>query len=181
MSVYDIQLAIIDSLSHNSSPEGYGRCYDSYASSMSEGLNSLNKLSCSSNKLPRDLTAYALVCGDRISIVAINKAKGGSLNHSRIIHSSHAKDIVKPKSLVVKLSQWGAWLRSELDSCINSRDRYTKINNIISNPLFLIACYEIIKGKPGNMTPGADIKQLTQDGINKDWLYQTALELKSGK
>lgn len=103
-SVYDIQLAVIDSLSYNGTPEGYGRCYDSYASSMSEGLNSFkddNETCCcsSSNKSPRDRTAYAKVCGDRISIVATNKAKGGSLIHSCPIHSSHTKDLVEPKKV----------------------------------------------------------------------------------
>nr|YP_010119116.1 reverse transcriptase domain-containing protein [Erysiphe necator]QQY98176.1 reverse transcriptase domain-containing protein [Erysiphe necator] len=184
-SVYDIQLAVIDSLSYNGTSEGYGRCYDSYVSSMSEGLNSFkddNETSCccsSSNRSPRDRTAYALVCGDRISIVATNKAKGGSLIHSRPIHSSHTKDLVEPKSKVRKAISVGAWIRGELDS--SRRGKYTKIHNIISNPLFLIACYEIIKGKPGNMTPGADIKQLTLDGISKEWFYKTADELKNGK
>jgi hypothetical protein len=113
-SVYDIQLAVIDSLSYNGTPEGYGRCYDSYASSMSEGLNSFkddNETSCccsSSNKSPRDRTAYAKVCGDRISIVATNKAKGGSLIHSCPIHSSHTKDLVEPKSKVRKAISVGA-------------------------------------------------------------------------
>lgn len=72
----------------------------------------------------------------------------------------------------------------------------------MSNPLFLIACYEIIKGKPGNMTPGAYSKQLTLplplsprrnrgkiagglggggDGISKEWFYKIADELKKGK
>ena len=31
------------------------------------------------------------------------------------------------------------------------------------------------------MTPGADIEQLTLDGISKEWFYKTADELKSGK
>ena len=95
MSVYDIQLAIIDSLSYNGTPEGYGRCYGSNASNMSEGLNSfkddkwgMGRCRSSSNRSPRDLTAYAEVCGDRTFIVATKKAKGGSLIHSRHIHSS---------------------------------------------------------------------------------------------
>lgn len=115
-SVYDVQLAVIDSLSYNGTPEGYGRCYDSYASSMSEGLNSFfiqdanETFRCcsSSSRSPRDRTAYAKVCGDRISIVATNKAKGGSLIHSRPIHSSHTKDLVEPKSKVRKAISVGA-------------------------------------------------------------------------
>lgn len=31
------------------------------------------------------------------------------------------------------------------------------------------------------MTPGADIEQLTLDGISKEWFYKVADELKSGK
>lgn len=114
MSVYDIQLAIIDSLSYNGTPEGYGRGYDSYASNMSEGLNSfkddngMGRCRSSSNRSPRDLTAYAQVCGDRTFVVATNKAKGGSLIHSRHIHSSHIKDVAEPKSKVRKAISVGA-------------------------------------------------------------------------
>lgn len=31
------------------------------------------------------------------------------------------------------------------------------------------------------MTPGADIEQLTLDGISKEWFYKIADELRSGK
>lgn len=42
--------------------------------------------------------------------------------------------------------------------------KYNKIIQLISDPFFLVACYEEIKGKPGNMTRG--IKKETLDGIS---------------
>jgi hypothetical protein len=38
------------------------------------------------------------------------------------------------------------------------------IKQILSDPYFLIACYEEIKGKPGNTTRG--VGKTTLDGIN---------------
>lgn len=43
---------------------------------------------------------------------------------------------------------------------------YVKVIRILSDPMFLIACYELIRGNPGNMTPGADISKITLDGID---------------
>jgi len=56
--------------------------------------------------------------------------------------------------------------------------RYFRIMDIITNPTFLINCYELIKGRPGNMTPGTD--RTTLDGINLDYFIKLSLELKSG-
>ena len=42
--------------------------------------------------------------------------------------------------------------------------KYYKIINRIADPHFLVACYEEIKSKPGNMTRGTDKTML--DGIN---------------
>ena len=176
MSVYDIQLAIADSLSFNGSPEGYGRWYASYTSKVSEGLNSLTNDLIRS---PRDQTAYVITRGDGTSIVA-NKAKGGSLGFSRLLHSSHNKDLSKPK-LVRKDISVGAWLRRELDENTNVRNKFTKVIKILANPLYLVACYEIIKGKPGNMTPGSDINKMTLDGISNQWFLDTAEMIAKGQ
>lgn len=43
-------------------------------------------------------------------------------------------------------------------------EKYNKIIQLISDPYFLYACYEQIKGKPGNMTRG--INKQTLDGLN---------------
>jgi len=49
------------------------------------------------------------------------------------------------------------WLREQLKSIIsaNKQDsRYNGLIHIISNTDYLIACYYMIKGKPGNMSKG---------------------------
>jgi len=50
---------------------------------------------------------------------------------------------------------------------------------IISSIETLITAYEIIKSKPGNMTPGAD--KLTLDSISLKYLTKVSSELKEGK
>lgn len=46
----------------------------------------------------------------------------------------------------------------------NESKKYNGIINILSDPLFLQACYLEIKSKPGNMSRG--ITSETLDGIN---------------
>lgn len=53
----------------------------------------------------------------------------------------------------------------KLDDLITPDMKYNNIvKNIISDPYFLIECYDTIRGKPGNMTRG--IEKTTLDGIN---------------
>ena len=55
----------------------------------------------------------------------------------------------------------------------------TKLIHILSDPEVLILAYEIIKSKPGNLTPGSD--STTLDNINLNWFTETAKILKAGK
>lgn len=55
---------------------------------------------------------------------------------------------------------------------------YYNLNKIIGDPFFLIACYENIKSKPGNMTKGID--NYTLDGLNGKWFIDLAKSLKDG-
>lgn len=55
---------------------------------------------------------------------------------------------------------------------------YYNLNQLLSDPYFLIACYENIKNKPGNMTKGID--HYTLDGIDGRWFIKTAQKLKDG-
>ena len=57
--------------------------------------------------------------------------------------------------------------------------KYNKVIQLLSDPFFLIACYEEIKGKPGNMTNGANKETL--DGLKWAWFEKIAIEIKSGK
>lgn len=58
-------------------------------------------------------------------------------------------------------------VQSKLGNYQNNKDTYGNgLIRIISESEFLIACYMLIKGNPGNMTKGID--NATLDGINLD-------------
>lgn len=57
---------------------------------------------------------------------------------------------------------------------------YNGLIRILTNPLFLQACYLEIKSKPGNMTPSGTNKD-TLDGIKLKWFENTASDLLSGR
>lgn len=65
---------------------------------------------------------------------------------------------------------------SEVKNTLNSKDVNMKV---ISNYKNLVAAYELIKSKPGNMTEGATKETL--DGMNQKYLEKIQAELKSGK
>lgn len=62
-----------------------------------------------------------------------------------------------------KSDSFAALVKKELQTYCNKQNVYNGLINIMKNPAFLVACYEEIKGKPGNMTKGS-IKG-TLDGI----------------
>lgn len=60
----------------------------------------------------------------------------------------------------------------------NDNNKYYNLLDILSDPFFLVACYEEIKGKKGNMTPGSD--KYTIDGLSWAWFVNTAESLRKG-
>jgi retron-type reverse transcriptase len=54
-----------------------------------------------------------------------------------------------------------------------------KLIHMIADPNTLLLAYELIKSKPGNMTPGTDNQTL--DGISKKWIKQASTELRARK
>ena len=50
---------------------------------------------------------------------------------------------------------------------------------MLANPLFLCACYNEIKSKPGNLSKGTS--EETLDGINMQWFEKTGQMIKSGE
>jgi len=57
-------------------------------------------------------------------------------------------------------------------------NKFYKLLDKLSDPFFLVACYEEIKGKKGNMTQGSD--NYTIDGLNWDWFVKTAVSIRKG-
>lgn len=54
-------------------------------------------------------------------------------------------------------------VQKELQLYKDRNDVYNGLINIVKRPEFLVACYEEIRGKPGNMTKG--ITKETLDGL----------------
>jgi hypothetical protein len=125
-----------------------------------KGLNSIALL--------RDLTAY-----DRIILVTrgrslhtrgraeklLQDSKGDSLNQevqaARVLKNKKASNLTSSK--VRKTGKSDALVtlvQKELLLYKDGRDNYNGLINILKNPEFLVACYENIRGKPGNMTKG---------------------------
>lgn len=67
----------------------------------------------------------------------------------------------------------------EINKYMNKDLKYNGLINIIADPIFLWACYDAIKSKPGNMSQG--ITHETLDGIKGKWFQKTSQDLKSGK
>ena len=61
----------------------------------------------------------------------------------------------------------------------NTKHFNNKLIHIISDPETLILAYEIIKSKPGNLSPSSDSSTL--DSINLNWFTETGKLLKAGK
>ena len=83
-----------------------------------------------------------------------------------------------PLRKTVKKISLDTLVKKDLQSYINKRGQYNGLINLLSKPEFLIACYEEIKGKPGNMTRGTT--DITLDGISSKWFEKIGGKLKDG-
>ena len=68
--------------------------------------------------------------------------------------------------------------KKELLLCRDRRGAYNGLINILKKPEYLVACYEEIKGRPGNMTRGS--KKETLDGLDMKWIEKLGSELSKG-
>jgi group II intron reverse transcriptase/maturase len=66
----------------------------------------------------------------------------------------------------------------KLEQYRKPEQKYYNLIKLIADPYFLVACYEEIAQKKGNLTPGSD--GYTIDGLNWDWFVKTSESLKSG-
>ena len=72
-----------------------------------------------------------------------------------------------------------SWIKEKLEECRTKDDRYNGLIHIISDVNYLVVCYNLIKGKAGNMTPGSS--QETLDKIDLRYFETISSLLKSGK
>nr|NP_943705.1 putative reverse transcriptase and intron maturase [Chara vulgaris]AAP92210.1 putative reverse transcriptase and intron maturase [Chara vulgaris] len=91
--------------------------------------------------------------------------KGGS-------HESMAEGAASPQPDFWKC-------RPKLETLLRERNvhgKYCNLIEVVSDVSFLIYCYELIRGNPGNMTPGA-----TLDGLTINWFSKLSQQLQAGK
>ena len=114
------------------------------------------------NRRPRDLTAYVRgTSGDGVTHTSlIVGAKGYSTNALAINKTSRSKESKgrKTKDKVTARPvrpTLASIVFPKLDKSRTYDGKYNNLIHMISDTNFMIACYNEIKGNPGNMTPGS--------------------------
>ena len=138
------------------------------------------------NSRPRDPTAYGRsTSGDGVTHSSlIVGAKGYSTNALASSRTSRGKKNKggttkeKAKANPVKPTLASIVL-PKLDRSRTYDGKYNNLIHMISDTKFMVACYNEIKGNPGNMTPGSSRETL--DGINLKWLQNVGKDIREGK
>ena len=86
-------------------------------------------------------------------------SKGDSLNlksqATKVLETKKVSDKAPSKVRVARKSDsFVTLVQKELLLCKNKKGVYNGLINILKKPEFLVACYDEIRGKPGNMTRG---------------------------
>ena len=97
------------------------------------------------------------------------EAKGNSLGKEPKVQSPpvRKKDPESPRSGAHSARKSDALVtltKKELLLCRDRRGAYNGLINTLKKPEYLVACYEEIKSKPGNMTRGSNKETL--DGLD---------------
>lgn len=130
---------------------------------------------CKSLMRRRSFHSSRRVCKD-----SNQETKENSLDNSKntkVFKKKKDSNPVEPKanrkeSLVILVNQ-------ELQKYKTKQGKYNGLVKLLSKPEFLVACYESIRGKPGNMTPGTE--KATLDGLSWDWFVKLADSIKRGQ
>lgn len=97
-------------------------------------------------------------------------AKGGSQETEILEAKALEKQVsAKPSSKAQKTRKsdsFVALVKKEIQIYSNKQNTYNGLINILKDPAFLVACYEEIRSKPGNMTKGSTRETL--NGITSD-------------
>lgn len=143
------------------SNQGDKKCASTY---MNKDVKRTNIRTCGSKRLVS--LSNRNMRGQNFHSSCIIAVKGNSQNtESNNTSTIHTKGQLKTKHItaVKKLNPVSEVIRTLLGKMHNAR--YYNIISEISNPEFLMWCYLLIKGKPGNMTKG--VTPETLDGISK--------------
>ena len=113
--------------------------------------------------------------------ISSQETKGNNLSDfekTKIFKNKKDSSSVRPnkvnrkESLVILVNK-------EMQKYKTKQDNYNGLIHLLSKPEFLVLCYEEIRGKPGNMTPGFD--GLTLDGLTWNWLIKLAETIRRGQ
>ena len=122
--------------------------------------------------------SFHMSCRDRKDLHL--ETKGNSSKNesvlSKVFEEKKVSDSVKKINRKVSFV---TLVKQEIKNYKNKQNNYNGLIRLISRPEFLIACYEEIKGKPGNMTPGMD--KTTLDGLSVKWFEELGNKLKKGQ
>lgn len=153
----------------------------------------LNRRGLTSITLLRDLTAYEcklhLLRGrsfhtrGRVERL-LQDSKGNSYGQksqvAKVLNNKKVSDLTSSKTQKVRKSvSLVTLVQKELQLYKNKQGIYKGLVNILKKPEFMVACYEDIKGKPGNMTIGSTKETL--DGIDWNWFIKLGSEISKGK
>lgn len=138
-----------------------------------EGTNAQGPKTINLNNVaqPRDLTAYGCnlyLMRGRSFHSSISRAKGNSRKSFQL--DSHDSDVKGADKLNLledskSFTSVSSWAKTVVNKYIKGDGTYNGLINILSDPLFLQACYLEIKSKGGNMSKGSD--NTTLDGISE--------------
>lgn len=138
------------------------------------------------NSQPRDLIAYGCICTSMRKRSFHSSSFVGTKGNSQNVSSN--KDIsVSNSNRDGEVKKIVSSAKPNLTNIISQRlddfrthdNKFNKFIKLLSDPYFLVACYEDIRGKQGNMTRG--IGKETLDGLRWEWFVKVAEELKTGK
>lgn len=120
-----------------------------------------------------------------INPINVSKGDRETTQFYKAFYSTLSKSVLKDKSeatMVVKKTSKRTdvteMVRVKLEQLRGKDQRFHNLNKLLGDPFFLIAVYESICKKPGNMTAGIDKK--TMDGISFEYFEKLSVSLKEG-
>ena len=107
--------------------------------------------------------------------------KGDSPNNPEKINnnSGHRKARRKDKNTDSSERMASSMVCKTLDEWESKGQRIRGLMRIMSDPMYLVKCYDTIRGKPGNMTRGVGPETL--DGIDFAWFERTTKKLRTNQ
>ena len=143
------------------------------------GTNSQLRDSTASILLSSNLLRNRRFDSSRVTMIISTKGNRDNMSVSETLDNNLKKLVGDTKPLpkkAVKPNNVTTMVMEKLN--YKNGDKFYKLLDILCDPFFLVACYEEIKGKKGDMTPGTD--KYTIDRLDWNWFVKTAGSLRKG-